>query len=237
MQNQLSLEKISVSYSGKEIIKDFTWIFKSQGVTVLLGRSGCGKSTLIKAIAGLVEHQGAINNNTKEQSIVFQEPRLIPWLTVSENILQFTQLKKQFISKQKIEQILSDVGLTEAKNLYPHQLSGGMKMRTALARALIVKTRLLLLDEPFSALDEPTRYQLGQLLLKLKDQFAVTIIMVSHQIEESLALADEVILIDHGKIKNSYSLKNIKNNIPYYENIELMKIAQNLRNNYLEATL
>ena len=236
MQNQLCLENIYISYSNAKIIQDLSWNFSSQSVTVILGRSGSGKSTLLKAIAGLIPYQGAIKNNELEQSIVFQEPRLLPWLTVAENILQFAKLKKQSIKEQKRDQVLSDVGLRDMKHLFPHQLSGGMKMRVALARAIFMDAKLLLLDEPFSALDEPTRFQLGQLLLLIKNRFGVTVIMVSHDIEESLTLADEVLLIDQGQIKKSHSLHGISKNIPFYQNPELMKIAQDLRNNYIEVS-
>lgn len=235
MHQSLSLEKITISYSGRPIIKDFSWLFIDQGVTIILGRSGCGKSTLIKAIAGLVEYRGQIVNQAHEQSLVFQEPRLIPWLTVKENVLQFAKLKKQIIPESQLDRLLNDVGLLEFKELFPHQLSGGMKMRVSLARALVIRTKLLILDEPFSALDEPTRVQLGQLLLKLKYQFGVTIIMVSHQIEESLSLADDILLIEQGCLKKHYPLTGVPKDKPFYENQILMQIAQQLRHDYIEA--
>lgn len=235
MHQSLSLEKITISYSGRPIIKDFSWLFIDQGVTIILGRSGCGKSTLIKAIAGLVEYRGQIVNQAHEQSLVFQEPRLIPWLTVKENVLQFAKLKKQIIPESQLDRLLNDVGLLEFKELFPHQLSGGMKMRVSLARALVIRTKLLILDEPFSALDEPTRVQLGQLLLKLKNQFGVTIIMVSHQIEESLSLADDILLIEQGCLKKHYPLTGVPQDKPFYENQILMQIAQQLRHDYIEA--
>lgn len=231
--SKLNIENLQIELSDKKIISNLSYHFKDQSLSVILGRSGCGKSTFMRAIAGLTPFKGKINNSYQSQSIVFQESRLIPWLTVSENVLVFANLKKQTVSQSQISTLLEKVGLFSAAHLYPQQLSGGMKMRAALARALITQPELLLLDEPFSALDEPTRIQLGQLLIQLKQDYQMTILMISHQIEESLQLANEVILMGQGLIKKTYDLSKMSQQQGFYENSELMKIAQNIRQEYI----
>lgn len=231
--SKLNIENLQIEFSDKKIVNNLSYHFKDQSLSVILGRSGCGKSTFMRAIAGLTPFKGKINNSYQSQSIVFQESRLIPWLTVSENILVFANLKKQTVNPSQLTTLLEKVGLFSAAHLYPQQLSGGMKMRAALARALMTQPELLLLDEPFSALDEPTRIQLGQLLIQLKQDYQMTILMISHQIEESLQLADEVILMGQGLIKKTYDLSKMSQQHGFYENSELMKIAQNIRQEYI----
>lgn len=179
----------------------------------IVGASGCGKSTLLRLIAGLdrdyrgdISYEGhAVTGPELERGFIFQEHRLFPWLTVEENIrLAFaaTKVGKQEQSERVQEQI-QRVGLEGFEKAYPHQISGGMAQRAAIARALVNRPRLLLLDEPLGALDALTRLKLQQELQRLWQETGVTMIMVTHDIEEAVFLADRIVVLDSrpGRIK------------------------------------
>lgn len=170
-----------------------------------VGTSGCGKSTLLRMIAGLdpptsgqiwLENR-LINAPHPKISLIFQEPRLMPWLTVRQNI-EFGIEHLPSCQKNKLTQpILERVGLVKFADALPHQLSGGMAQRTAIARALVTTPSLLLLDEPFSALDAFTRNTLQDHLLEIWSDSHPTMVVVTHDIEEALVLSDRIIII-HG---------------------------------------
>lgn len=167
-----------------------------EGETVgVLGTSGCGKSTLLRVLSGLdQEFEGEIDvAGLGEQPIgmIFQEPRLMPWLTVKENILFGAKDAK----KVDVEAYLTLVGLADFGDHYPKDLSGGMAQRTAIARALIGEPGVLLLDEPFSALDAFTKMQLQDLLLKIQKSRSTTMIIVTHDIDEALYLCDRIFIL------------------------------------------
>ncbi len=166
----------------------------------LLGPSGCGKSTILKVLAGLIDATGGQiqwSNGTRPKiGYVFQEPRLVPWRTVSENLALPFVLSRQTVPEQAIESQLTLVGLTkEDGRKLPHQLSGGMKMRVSLARALITKPQLLLFDEPFAALDEMLREQLHEELLSLWGKLGWTGLFVTHNIAEAVFLSQRVLVM------------------------------------------
>jgi NitT/TauT family transport system ATP-binding protein len=174
----------------------------------LLGPSGCGKSTLLRLIAGL----GSITGGTIEWAkgahggagrerpdlgFVFQEPTLMPWATVFNNV--YLPLKLSGMSRKdarpKIEEALAMVGLERFANVHPRQLSGGMKMRVSIARALVTRPRVLLLDEPFAALDEITRFKLNNDLLALWERQHWTVVFVTHSVFESVYLSQRVVVM------------------------------------------
>jgi NitT/TauT family transport system ATP-binding protein len=172
----------------------------------LLGPSGCGKSTALRIIAGLspptsglLEVAGATSQASKRRSIgfVFQEPTLMPWATVRDNVfLPFRLMNEQRDAAQaRIDGILASVGLAEFADAYPRELSGGMKMRVSLARALVTDPELLLMDEPFAALDEITRFKLNDDLLALWEKLRKTVIFVTHSVFESVYLSQRVIVM------------------------------------------
>jgi len=179
----------------------------------LLGRSGCGKSTLLKILAGF-DHptsgeavlEGArIVRPGPDRCVIFQEDALFPWLTVAENIafgLRNQRLGKSAASDE-VQRFLDLVGLSEFGNYLPREISGGMKQRVALARVLILKPKVLLMDEPFGALDAQTREEMQGLLLRLWKQFSHTILFVTHDVSEALVLADRVLVMgmSPGKIQ------------------------------------
>ena len=202
----ISIDNLSKDYpNNHNVIRDLTLRAAAGEFVSLLGASGCGKSTLLKMIAGLssisggsIEVDGMIPKNAREiMSFVFQDSALLPWRTVARNV-ELT-LELEGVSKPqraaRIDSVLKLVGLREVGAYYPRQLSGGMKMRVSLARALATTPRLLLMDEPFGALDEMTRNRLNEELLTLKEKQKWTTLFVTHSIAEAVFLSDRVILM------------------------------------------
>ncbi len=168
----------------------------------LLGPSGCGKSTALRLIAGLMRPTtGLINwvgdTDGEDLGVVFQEPTLMPWATVEKNVwLPFRLRGKSFTScRDQIYEALELVGLKGFEKRYPRELSGGMKMRVSIARALVTNPRLILMDEPFAALDEITRQKLNDDLLSLKAKTNATVIFVTHSVFESVFLSNRILVM------------------------------------------
>ncbi|WP_314990260.1 ABC transporter ATP-binding protein [uncultured Campylobacter sp.] len=190
-----------------DVLKELSLSIKKDKITVILGRSGCGKTTLLRLIAGL-ESVSLGEIKFKEQAkigFVFQEARLMPFLNVYENIV--FALKKHEIEAAKIDSLISMIGLSDFKFAAVSQLSGGMSSRVSLARELAYEANLILMDEPFAALDAFTRASMQAEILKI--QADKTILFVTHNIDEALFLADEIILLEKGGIKSNYDLSNL----------------------------
>ena len=184
----------------------------------LLGPSGCGKSTLLRLISGLdrdydgsiVQDDAAVTSTSLERGIVFQEPRLFPWATVRQNVA--LGLKNAPISEADKREVvaahISLVGLDGFAEAYPHQLSGGMAQRAAIARGLVNRPRLLLLDEPFGALDALTRARLQNELQRIWAQEKITMILVTHDVDEAVFLGDRVVVLAPrpGRISRSFDI-------------------------------
>ncbi|MBA2176705.1 ABC transporter ATP-binding protein [Halobacillus locisalis] len=170
----------------------------SKGEVVgVLGTSGCGKSTLLRVLAGLdPNYQGMIQTSAENPDqafgMMFQEPRLMPWLNVIDNI---TFGAKRASSQQQAEELLETVGLAGFEKHFPKDLSGGMAQRVAIARSLLHQPEILLLDEPFSALDAFTKMQLQDLLLSIWEKHDTTTLLVTHDIDEAVYLCDRVIIM------------------------------------------
>ncbi|MGR3497081.1 ABC transporter ATP-binding protein [Citreimonas sp.] len=168
----------------------------------LLGPSGCGKSTALRLIAGLAHPtRGRIpwtgGQGDNDLGVVFQEPTLMPWATVAQNVWLPFRLKGQSYSsvKDEVLEALKLVGLEKFQTAYPRELSGGMKMRVSIARAMVTRPRLILMDEPFAALDEITRFRLNTDLLALKARIGCTVIFVTHSVFESVFLSDRIVVM------------------------------------------
>lgn len=170
----------------------------------LIGPSGCGKSTLLRLIAGLISaDEGAIyldgtqiQKPSSERGLVFQDPNLFPWLNVFDNVAFGLRLRGQYRkSKTKVDEFLELVGLSDFKKSFPHQLSGGMAQRAALARALINTPKVLLLDEPLGALDAFTRMNMQDELLNIWREQGATMVMVTHDVDEAIYLSDRIIVM------------------------------------------
>ncbi|MFA3791153.1 ABC transporter ATP-binding protein [Aliiglaciecola sp. SL4] len=182
------------------IIKNLNFSVDKNEIVALIGPSGAGKSTLLNLIAGLDEQfEGTItspNCAMHNIGLMFQEARLMPWLTVLENVVLVAEGRKD---KQRVEQdaleILKLVGMEGHENAYPKQLSGGMTKRVALARAFMFNPEVLLMDEPFASLDAPSAEQLRQKLLILQQQMHSSILYVTHDLTEAVAIADRIIFL------------------------------------------
>lgn len=180
-------------------------------IIVIVGASGCGKSTLLRAIAGLdPEHEGTVTiagteivKPEKTRGIVFQEHRLFPWLTVAQNVGYAINGMPRREKKNLVGRYIDLVGLTGFEKAYPWQLSGGMAQRAGIARALVNNPSVLLLDEPFGALDTFTKIQLQKELKRIQQQSRTTMLLVTHDIEEAVYLADHVVILSSrpGRIK------------------------------------
>lgn len=200
----LSLSHVSKTYpGGVHALDDISLNVEAGEIVAILGGSGCGKSTLLRLVAGLDEPTGGrirLDGETitvphPDIGFVFQEPRLLPWLTVAGNVgFGITHLPRGE-RETRIGEALQRVGLADSAGKWPRELSGGMQQRTSLARALVARPRLLLLDEPFSALDAMTRASLQDHLLDLWAYDRPTLVLVTHDIEEALVLADRVAVL------------------------------------------
>jgi len=171
------------------------------GFYVLLGRSGCGKSTLLRLMAGLeTPDTGQFEHTGESVGVVFQEPRLMPWLTAGQNagFLLQSKLARTEIDL-RVNQALRMVGLHDVRDAWPNQLSGGMAQRVAIARALVVQPALLLMDEPFGALDAFTRKQMQDDLIRIWRELGQTIVFVTHDLEEAVRLGQTILVIDQGR--------------------------------------
>lgn len=189
----IKFEQVSFSYGKKEVLKELSFTLESNSVLAVMGPSGCGKTTLLQLAAGLQKPKtGKITTDASRISYVFQEPRLFPWMTVRENIAAVMNEKDKQNANAKIDELLRLVGLDGASDLLPSQLSGGMKNRVSLARALAYDGELYLLDEPFSALDDALREELTSLLLTHLRKKQASAILVTHQRADAERLADRV---------------------------------------------
>ena len=195
------------SFGDTHVLRDIDLDVRHSELVAVLGRSGCGKSTLLRSLARLdavPAGEVAIHGRT---SVAFQEPRLLPWRTVHHNValalLNSPERRRRF---ELAEQTLAEVGLSEKLDAWPLQLSGGQAQRVSLARALVSNPALLLLDEPFSALDALTRIEMHQLVIQLWRKHSMAVLLVTHDVDEALALADRVVVIDQGRIARSWEV-------------------------------
>jgi NitT/TauT family transport system ATP-binding protein len=206
----ITLENISIDYKVSfhiniSAITNVNADFSAENISILLGPSGCGKTSLIHAMAGLIKpscgniliNGKELDGIQKETSIIFQDFGLLPWKTVYANAelpLKIIGMKKKQ-RKEIVMSLLKEFGLEKSIHLYPRQLSGGMKQRLAIARALTTEPDLLLMDEPFSSLDALCREDAQNFLLDVSSKRNITIIMVTHSIDEAVYLADKIVIM------------------------------------------
>ena len=215
MQNsKIKMEKIRIEYANEETgdnhlaVENVSLDVRENEFLVVVGPSGCGKSTLLSAIAGFLKPvSGLLTMNGKEidgpgadRGVVFQDYALLPWKTVLDNVA--IGLKFRAVPKAKRNQVaqgfLDMAGLGDAGDKYPHQLSGGMRQRAAAARTLTNEPEIMLMDEPFAAVDAQTRMTLQEELVRIWEQSHVTVFFVTHSVEEAIFLGDRVVVLSHG---------------------------------------
>ncbi|WP_338805622.1 ABC transporter ATP-binding protein [Pseudomonas chlororaphis] len=183
------------TFATTTVLDDIHLQLQPRETVSLLGPSGCGKSTLLRIVAGLEkDFQGQLLSQTERLAFVFQEPRLMPWLTVEQNI-GFSD--DEHYDRAWVAQLIEEVGLAGFAQALPKALSGGMAQRVAIARGLYSRPQVLLLDEPFSAVDAFTRMKLQDLLLQLAERHAIALLLVTHDVDEALYLSDRVLVMDN----------------------------------------
>ena len=200
----LSLEHLSKTYAdGTRALSDINLFVRESEIVALIGGSGCGKTTLLRLVAGLDRASaGAIHLDDEVISgphpavgIVFQEPRLLPWLSVAENVAFGIDALSASERRARVDHALEKTGLSEHAKRWPRDLSGGQQQRVAIARAFVTNPKVLLLDEPFSALDAFTRASLHEHLLRLWEETRPTVVLVTHDVQEAVTLADRAIVM------------------------------------------
>ncbi len=208
----LSLSDVSLTYdSGHKALYDVSARFEAGSFTALVGPSGCGKSSLLRLLARLlVADKGQLETVAQNDiGFVFQEPALLAWRSVYENTalpMRIAGLERDEIAA-RTDAALALVGLSGRADALPHELSGGMKMRVSLARALVKRPPVLLMDEPFAALDELTRFRLDDDLRAIWQQQKCTVIFVTHSITEAAYLAERALVMETGRIKTEIAIK------------------------------
>jgi NitT/TauT family transport system ATP-binding protein len=205
VDNAVTARNVSKTYGTVEALRDLSLDFPRGQLTSLLGPSGCGKTTLLKIIAGLLKpNSGEIKVNGEtvtgpgaDRAFVFQDFALLPWATVLRNVAFGLELRGVATSEREgiAAKYIKDVGLAGFEHSYPHELSGGMRQRVGLARALSVDAQVLLMDEPFSAVDEQTRRKFQEDLLSLVQNESKTFIFVTHSIEEAVYVSDQIAIL------------------------------------------
>jgi len=223
-------EHVTLAYGGRTVLEDMTVSFRKSEVTVIMGRSGCGKSTLLKALAGLlIPKSGRILIDGKDINtlptreldllrlrwgMLFQNAALLNSLTVGENIAlplqEHTSLHPNAIDIV-VEMELSMVGLEGCKDLMPEELSGGMRKRAGLARAMVMDPELLFLDEPVTGLDPIIGAGIDELIVRLKKAFNVTMIVVSHDVQSAMRIADRIVMIGDSNVLTHGTVDEIRN--------------------------
>ena len=218
----IEIKNINKSFDGRgknlSVLEDINLTVNDGELVCLLGPSGCGKTTLLRLIAGLdqptsgeiIANGELVEKPSGDRAVIFQQYSLFPWLTVIQNVTFGLEIsggsKEENI--QAAERYLKSVGLLEFKDSYPHELSGGMKQRVAIIRSLLNHSPILLMDEPFSALDMQNRHKLQEQLIGVWKRFENTIVFVTHDVDEAVYLADKIVLLDKnpGKIAEIISV-------------------------------
>ncbi|AWB84917.1 ABC transporter ATP-binding protein [Corynebacterium liangguodongii] len=197
-----SVSGLQKFYGAKQVLRSVSLHIPRGGVVALIGRSGSGKSTILRVLAGLTAPDAGEVDLPERTSVAFQEPRLLPWKTVVDNVALGLNHSAVPLSeaRSRARTLLGEVHLGEADEAWPLTLSGGQAQRVSLARALVSEPDLLLLDEPFGALDALTRITAQNLLLRVVERRNLGALIVTHDVAEAVALADTVILLDGGEI-------------------------------------
>ncbi|WP_243387302.1 ABC transporter ATP-binding protein [Bacillus kexueae] len=216
----LTIKEVAKNYGQVKVLQHVSLSLEKGEFVTLLGQSGCGKSTLLRSIAGLVElDEGTIlldgkditnvDPRKREIGMVFQSYALFPNMTVFDNIAFGLKMKKKDKVKHRVYRMIEMMGLEGKEDSYPHQLSGGQQQRVALARSLVLEPKVLLLDEPLSALDAKIRKSLQQELKRIQRELQITTVFVTHDQEEAMTMSDTIHIMNEGKIVQSGKPRDI----------------------------
>lgn len=237
--DNILLDYLQNDGSRKQILTDFSMQVRAGEILAVLGPSGVGKSSLLRVLAGLKQpscgqirvHNKLVTSPHPRLAFMFQDPCLLPWLNLEANVafgLDFRSQPKLDRSerRQRVQDAIAEVRLSEAHRAFPRELSGGMAQRVALARSLARRPEILLLDEPFSALDEVIRSEMQQLLLEVCHRHHTAVVMITHDIDEALLLADRVLLLGGtpGKLLREWQPQQPRPRNPASEAMALMRL-------------
>ena len=204
------LSNVNKWYGTRRILDDISLEVRNHEIVALVGRSGCGKSTVLRVLAGLSPDHTGDREVAGAPAVAFQEPRLFPWRDVLTNVLY--GLNRTALShdaaRQRSEQALAEIGLADHARAWPLTLSGGQAQRVSLARALVAEPQLLLLDEPFGALDALTRLSMRALLLDLWRRHGFGVLLVTHDVDEAVELADRVLVLEDDQVAHSITIES-----------------------------
>lgn len=217
-ENFLQIKNLRICLSGNLIINDMNFVVRKNTLTTILGSSGSGKTTVLRAIAGLntsIKGKIIIGNkevqdlptNQRNIGMIFQSYALFPNMNVFDNVAYGLYAKKENLNviEKKVTEMLKIVGLLDKKDFFPDNLSGGQKQRVAIARSMVLKPKLLLLDEPLSALDAKIRVELRTQIREFQKRLGITMLFVTHDQSEAMAISDEIIVMDKGEIQQQGS--------------------------------
>jgi ABC-type Fe3+/spermidine/putrescine transport system ATPase subunit len=223
----LELKNITYNYDGKPLLENFNLKIEKKLLTALLGSSGCGKTTILRLIAGLetprlgdilIDEQTVssasriiVPPHQRNLGFIFQDLALWPHFTIYKNLAFGLEVRKVKDIKNKVLDMLDFFGLSVFASKYPHQLSGGQQQLTAIARALVLEPEILLMDEPLANLDVKLKRRIPDFILKMKNNFDLTVVYVSHDHREVFSLANEIVVINDGKIEDKGTKEHLLN--------------------------
>ncbi len=197
----IKLQNIDLVISNKKILTNINIFVKDHEFICIVGQSGSGKTSILKVISGLEKPTRGTMEVGSAVSMVFQDAALMPWLKVIENIEFPFKIAGLKPDHKMIQEAINEMGLRGMEQKYPRDLSGGQDQRVGIARALAVNRDILLLDEPFSALDVKTEIELSEDLMRLWNKHKLTVVMVSHSVESAVAMADRILVVEQGSIR------------------------------------
>jgi sulfonate transport system ATP-binding protein len=204
------LNNIDKWYGSRKVLDGISLEVRTREIVALVGRSGCGKSTVLRVLAGLSPDHSGDREVVGAPAVAFQEPRLYPWRNVRTNVrygLNRARLSAD-AARERTERALGEIGLADHAAAWPLTLSGGQAQRVSLARALVAEPELLLLDEPFGALDALTRLSMRALLLDLWRHHGFGVLLVTHDVDEAIELADRVLVLEDGRVAHTIEIEN-----------------------------